>query len=105
MQTKNGVCYDLEKSPFICDTPYFTFRFSSARHLAKFKENVDDRRGWLTDSMSRRFHFHIDMAIAAELQLYIQCETRGFHVATHDGAVFRCAENIRLNGLKANGAG
>ena len=44
----------------------------------------------------------MDMEILAELQLYMQVETRGFYVS--DGEkVWRNAENIRLSGLKVSG--
>ena len=104
MLTKNGICYDLESSPFVCTTPFFEYRFSSGTHLRKFKENVDVRKSWLNDSMSRRFHIDVDMEILAELQLYMQVETRGFYV-TNGVETWRSAENIRLSGLKASGEG
>lgn len=102
MLTKNGICYDLENSPFICATPFFEYRFSSGTHLRKFKDNVDSRKSWLNDSMSRRFHIDVDMEILAELQLYMQVETRGFYVSGGE-KVWRNAENIRLSGLKVSG--
>lgn len=102
MLTKNGICYDLENSPFICATPFFEYRFSSGTHLRKFKDNVDSRKSWLNDSMSRRFHIDVDMEILAELQLYMQVETRGFYVSDGEN-VWRNAENIRLSGLKVSG--
>lgn len=102
MLTKNGICYDLDESQFICSTPFFEYRFSSGKHLEKFRENAEKRKAWLNDSMSRRFHIDVDMEILAELQLYMQVETRGFYVS--DGErVWRSAENIRLSGLKASG--
>ena len=102
MLTKNGICYDLENSPFVCTTPFFEYRFSSGTHLRKFNGNVDLRKSWLNDSMSRRFHIDVDMEILAELQLYMQVETRGFYVS--DGEkVWRNAENIRLSGLRVSG--
>lgn len=102
MLTKNGICYDLDESPFVCSTPFFEYRFSSGKHLEKFRENAEKRKAWLNDSMSRRFHIDVDMEILAELQLYMQVETRGFYVS--DGEkVWRNAENIRLSGLKVSG--
>lgn len=102
MLTKNGICYNLDESPFVCSTPFFEYRFSSGKHLEKFRENAEKRKAWLNDSMSRRFHIDVDMEILAELQLYVQVETRGFYVS--DGEkVWRNAENIRLSGLKVSG--
>lgn len=103
MQTKNGVCYDLENSPFMFSTAFFCYSFSSGKHLEKFKDNVDKRRDWLTDSMSRRFHFYIDMSLVAELQLYMQVETRGFFIVSNSGKVYKCPENLELGGLKVSG--
>lgn len=102
MLTKNGICYDLDESPFVCSTPFLEYRFSSGKHLEKFRENAEKRKAWLNDSMSRRFHIDVDIEILAELQLYMQVETRGFYVS--DGEkVWRNAENIRLSGLKVSG--
>lgn len=105
MLTKHGVCYDLSESPFVCSTAHFEYRFSSANHMRKFADNVQQRKDWLNDSLSRRFHVSIEVDILAELQLYMQTETRGFHVTDERGRTWRSAENMLLSGLKANGEG
>lgn len=105
MLTKYGVCYDLSESPFVCTTSHFEYRFSSARHMQKFSDNVQQRKDWLNDSLSRRFHVSIEVDILAELQLYMQTETRGFHVTDERGRTWLSAENMLLSGLKANGEG
>jgi hypothetical protein len=105
MLTKHGICYDLSESPFVCSTAHFEYRFSSANHMRKFADNVQQRKDWLNDSLSRRFHVSIEVDILAELQLYMQTETRGFHVTDERGRTWRSAENMLLSGLKANGEG
>lgn len=101
MQTKNGVVYDLRNSPFRATYLVYDFYFSSGTHMAKFVEKLVTRTEWLTDSLSRRFHFNVQADLIAVLQLYCQVETRGFLI--HDIAEDKwldCRENITLNGLR-----
>lgn len=105
MLTKYGVCYDLSESPFACSTAHFEYRFSSAKHMQKFADNLQARKDWLNDSLSRRFHVSVEVDILAELQLYMQTETRGFHVTDERGRTWLSAENMLLSGLKVSGGG
>lgn len=100
MQTKNGVVYDLSKTPFIGTYGQYDFAFSSATHLVKFNDKVNIRVPWLNDSFSKRFHVTIDVSILAVIQLYMQVETRGFRIYDNArGRCYLCAENIILHGL------
>lgn len=82
-----GVCYDLRDTPYRVDYGGYTFCFSSANHERRFRENARIRVGWLEDSMSRRFHFHMTLPDVALFQLYRQIEQRGFRVECSDGTV------------------
>ena len=101
MTTKNGVAYDLGNTPFSCMVGDYEFRFSSGTHMKKFVERLDVRIPWMRDSMQRRFKFDIETDLIATVQLYMMIESRGFYLRnTMTGEVFRCAENITLNGTR-----
>lgn len=94
--TRNGVCYAIEHSPFYEVVDGYRFYFSSETHRRKFFEKARIRQNWLTDSLSRRFHFHLDASLVAIFQLYSQVESRGFYVVSEHGEEFRCLEQLRL---------
>lgn len=99
MITKNGICYDLSRSPYVCSVANWTYYFSSPSHMNKFKSNISSNRDWLNDSMSRRFKFTMSLDLLADLSLYRKTETRGFLVLDEmSGMVYECPENIEYRG-------
>lgn len=102
MPSKDGVFYDMEHSPYKTMYGDYTFHFSSRKHMSSFLDKMPVRLDWLTDSLSKRFHFYVDAGLIAMFQLYFQVETRGCYVKLADGEVLRCKENLRLHGLKAS---
>ena len=76
----NGICYDLENSPYTFTRLGFVFHFSSPLHLKKFKDNYSAKEQWAVDSLSRRFRCGFDARLLADFQLYSKIETRGFYV-------------------------
>ena len=103
MPTKNGVEYDLTRTPYSSTWDCYTFFFSSATHLEKFEYRRQSRIDWLCDSLSRRFHVEIDASVLAVFQLYMQIETRGFRVwdILHMKEL-ECPENITFRGMRPN---
>lgn len=87
--SRYGVVYDLAKSPFQVECAGMTFSFSNLAHAQKFERDVAIKQEWLTDSMSRRFHFVVDCDKLAALQLYERIEGRGFMVELPDGSIVR----------------
>lgn len=96
-KTKNGVVYNVGESDYKVLRNGYLFRFSSQKHKEKFIENVRIKEEWLCDSLSRRFKVKIDASLAADFQLYIQIETRGFHVEhVETGEVYKCHADVEL---------
>lgn len=94
-----GVCYDVANSPYAYDFRGLRFRFSSMKHLERFRDQLPVKREWLADSLGRRFHVTIDADALAALQLYSQVEKRGYHVEVSlPGEVRICREpgSVRL---------
>lgn len=101
--TKNGICYDLKNSPYFCYTDFFTFFFSSPAHLTKFRRELEANRGWLNDSMTRRFKFNMSLDVLADFSLYRKIETRGFLIINElTGVAYECPESIEFHGMKIN---
>ena len=101
MATKNGIEYDLTRTPYSSTWDCYTFFFSSATHLEKFEYRRQARIDWLCDSLSRRFHVEIDASVLAVFQLYMQIETRGFRIwSMKHMEELTCPENIIFRGMQ-----
>lgn len=99
MLTRNGVCYDLRETPFTYSLCGMTFHFTSAKHREKFTSEAHKRMVWMTDSMTRRFHFLVDASELALMQLYGQVETRGFLVEMRDGRLVDSLDGVSFHVL------
>lgn len=88
-QTKSPVCYDLHNTNWQAMVEGYMFNFSTMGHRDKFLKEAEGKMGWLSDSMSRRFHLPCDFKVLALFQLYMQIEGRGFLVWNENtGEVF-----------------
>lgn len=103
--TRSGVCYQLAESPWVVQRHDLQFHFSSYAHKSKFMEQVREKEDWLCDSLSRRFHVEVDAKLIACIQLYLKIELRGVYIKTLNGEVFRCQEEIRLDGMRISRQG
>lgn len=94
--TKSGVCYRLSKSPFYEDYKGYRFFFSSETHRRNFHAKARIKEQWLSDSLSRRFHFDVDASEIAIFQLYWQIETRGFYVVSETGREYYSLRDVGM---------
>ena len=99
--TENGVCYDLENTPYTFNRKGIEYHFSSETHRGKFVRNIVKREEWLADSLSRRFKVKFDGSLLAGLQLYSQVESRGYYVVV-EGEVCKCRGEVQLAGMPTN---
>lgn len=101
MLTRNGVAYDLKKSPYKFSIKYdneiLTFKFSSELYLNKFKSRIDSNRLSITNSLSNRFGFNICNNKLCDIKLYSIIEKRGFLISSQEG-LFECLNIIKLDG-------
>ena len=100
--TRSGVYYDLSESPYTFECRGIRYYFSTPRHMERFLDLFMEREEVMTRTMSKRVGItEVDMRVAADLQLYRQIETRGFHVVlVKTGEVVTCREHLRLDGLR-----
>lgn len=101
--TRSGVCYNLNESPFYTEWNGITFYFSSETHKRKFDRYIKIKTDWLSDSLSRRFHFNIEASYIAIFQLYNLTETRGFHVKMVNGESVYSINDIYIEAVLVNG--
>ena len=107
--TRNGVCYNLQETPYTYEWRGITYHFSSPNHRAKFIRELKKKEMWLNDSLSRRFKVTVKMEILADIQLYTQVETRGFYIITNDQCEYTSPQqmlftiNQNLIGVVGNG--
>lgn len=94
--TRNGIEYNLEKSPFKVKMHGFTFVFSSEMHLKKFLNGIYGTNALISESLSNRFNLFINAGILATLHLYTKIETRGFLIYNEKGEKI-CRNKIKLN--------
>lgn len=97
--TRNGVVYNLPKSPYIVERKGIKFYFSSENHREKFLECSEDNTNTITYSLYKRFKVWLMCEELCDLVLYNKVETRGFYV-TIDGEEYKCLNEITLDGVK-----
>lgn len=102
--TRNGVCYDLLKSPFKVEIEYqnkkvLTFKFSSQTNIDRFNKRLEQNRKYINNSLSKRFKFEIVNNLIADIKLYSSIESKGFLLISN-GVLIECLENLRLNGVE-----
>ncbi len=93
---KSNIVYDLSDSPYNSTVGEFIFYFSTLAHKEKFDNNVDKKIDWLVDSLSRRFHVHVECGLLAMFQLYQQVEGRGFYVEDIFGNIYKNSNEVYL---------
>lgn len=98
--TRNGVCYDLQRSTYRTTVNGLTFVFSSRLHLDKFTSKLKENRDIINYSLTRRFGFTIDVSQLADIVLYKRIETRGFLIVTNEGKEL-WQEGLKFVGGKA----
>lgn len=97
--TKYGVCYNLHDSPYNLEYSGYKFYFSTYTNEKKFIEKARIKELWLTDSLSRRFHFNVDASLIAIFQLYNQIENRGFYVVAVTGQEFESLDDVHIKAV------
>lgn len=95
--TRNGIVYNLYKSPYLIGLNGITFYFSSKNHLEKFTEKMTENRELISYSLSKRFGITINVNMIADITLYATIETRGFLIE-HKGDYYTCKKDIILSG-------
>lgn len=100
MMTRDGVFYNLEMSDYRVDIGELTFVFSSALHMRKFIDRMNENRDIINYSLNRRFKMKVDASLLADIVLYSKIETRGFLIECKDGK-YTCLNEITCAGMKA----
>lgn len=100
MMTRDGVFYNLEYSDFRVDMGELTFVFSSALHMRKFIDRLQNNRDIINYSLSKRFKVKVDVSALADIMLYAKIESRGFLIECKDGKL-TCLEDIKCAGISA----
>ena len=78
MISRNGICYDLEISPYKVIIDNIVYVFSSKYHAEKFKKKLNENREIINSSLEKRFNYKINVSTLADIVLYRKIETRGF---------------------------
>lgn len=99
MITRNGVCYDLQMSPYRYTKDGLTFVFSSQIHLDKFKMKYKENRDIVNYSLTKRFKMNVNASQLADVVLYRKVETRGFLIVTAEGKTL-CQKSLVYNGWR-----
>lgn len=99
MLTRNGVCYDLVKSPYRITLDNVTFVFSSQPHLDKFESRLKTNRETINYSLTKRFGFSVNVSTLADVVLYKKIETRGFLIEVEE-VEYKCLKSLKLDGAK-----
>ena len=101
MLTRNGIAYNLTKSPYRLTKEYegnkITFVFSSELYMNKFSEKLEENRKKVMESLSKRWGLELENNALADLKLYSTVEKRGFLIEGEES--YQCLSNIKLSGV------
>lgn len=102
--TRNGIAYDLGKSPYkrlILYSPgrCVAFYFSSSLYLTKFDAKLKENREEINGSLSKRFGFDIKNDLLCDIKLYSRIEKRGFLIGYRKER-YTCLDSITLDGQR-----
>lgn len=82
--TRNGIEYDLEKSPYRTeikgDIDTLTMCFSSNLNKDKFENRLTDFTKQTDESLSKRFGMKLHLPLVSAVALYRKTEKRGFAI-------------------------
>lgn len=99
--TRNGIFYNLELSPYTLNYCGYIFYFSSKLHLKKYKEKINNYHEIITESLSNRFGYKINIELLSAINLYLKIESRGFLIYDYEmGVYLNCVKQVELNGGK-----
>lgn len=101
MMTRDGVFYNLDVSDYRVDIGDLTFVFSSALHMRKFIDRLNENRDIINYSLNRRFKMKVDVSLIADIVLYSKIETRGFLIECKEGK-FTCLNEIVCGGMSTS---
>lgn len=85
IKTRNGIYKNINYSTYTYNTGQLTFVFSSEFYRRKFIDTYMNHRKQISESLSNRFKFSIDVSFLADLVLYTKIEKRGFLLYTKGG--------------------
>lgn len=84
----NVIYYDINKSPYVYETVYFDFYFSSQFYLNKFKREVYDYIDLEQNKFKVKFKHLVSFERVLMLDYYTKVEKRGFKVYDKIGSRF-----------------
>ena len=92
---------NLQDTPFIVETPAFILHFSSLVHLKRYERDIVSYRETVKSRLHSVYRVAIDSDMIADLALYFRVENRGCYIVkSGSNEVFRCPEEIKLDGLR-----
>lgn len=98
--SRGGIAYDLKLSPFILEVSYeddsLIYVFSSEYNMKKFQETLEENRGKINESLTKRFGFTIECNKLADIKAYSTREKRGFLILGKEE--FNCLDSLKLDG-------
>lgn len=97
MLTRNGICYNLELSPYRVKVGNIIYHFSSENHCDKFLCEQTEFREKIRFSLENRFKFPFGVDELADILLYKKIEGRGFYIDI-GGEIATCLESLKFHG-------
>ena len=98
--TRNGVCYNLQETPYKYENGKIILHFSSLKNMEKFHSRKTEERNKLYRSLYNRFKISINISILSDILLYTKIEKRGFFITLLNGEEITCLDNLTLGGIQ-----
>lgn len=92
--SRNGIVYDLRRTPYVVEVNGIEFFFSSRNLQRKFENRMDENRDILRYSLRKRFGIDIRIDTYFDIILYNKIESRGFLIKTQEGENIECLDQV-----------
>jgi hypothetical protein len=98
MQTRRGIYYNLEESPYITKFKDFKFYFSSQFYRNKFEILLIDYINAESEKLYKRFKIDIDFSDILSFNLYRKIEKRGCYCIYYNSSINNYVITDKLSG-------
>lgn len=78
--TRNGICNNMDVSPYFVELEKVTYYFSSKNYMDKFIRCYRFNREEMQDLIYKRLHFRLNANQIFDMLLYDKIEKRGYRV-------------------------
>lgn len=95
--TRNGICNNMDVSPYMVELDKVCYYFSSKTYMDKFIKGYRFNREEMKDNLYKKYHFKLDANHIYDICFYEKVEKRGYRIEY--GSTRLCRNTIKYVGV------